>query len=130
MAPVRWSPDGRSVAYVVAAKREDDPTAGLWVNDFKNPPRQIFKGWVDWWLVRGPGNDIYFLEAKPDLNGVLCKIGWNGAGLTRTSATIPMIQFLLGGPWTKLTGSFHGVAGRTLRGVPGADGGGGEYWND
>jgi eukaryotic-like serine/threonine-protein kinase len=92
MAPVRWSPDGRSVAYVVAAKREDDPAAGLWVSDFKNPPRQIFKGWVDWWLVRGPGNDIYFIEAKPDMNGVLCKIGWNGAGLTRTSVAIPMIH--------------------------------------
>ncbi len=92
MAPVRWSPDGRSVAYVVAAKREDDPAAGLWVTDLKNPPRQIFKGWVDWWLVRGPGNDIYFIEAKPDMNGVLCKIGWNGAGLTRTAVTIPMIH--------------------------------------
>jgi Tol biopolymer transport system component len=92
MAPVRWSPDGRSVAYVVAGKREDDPAAGLWVNDFKNPPRQIFEGWVDWWLVRGPGNDIYFMEAKPDMNGVLCKIGWDGSGLTRTSAIIPMIH--------------------------------------
>lgn len=92
MAPVRWSPDGRSVAYVVAAKREDDPAAGLWVNDFKNPPRQIFKGWVDWWLIRSPGNDIYFMEAKPDMNGVLCKIGWDGSGLTRTSVIIPMIH--------------------------------------
>jgi eukaryotic-like serine/threonine-protein kinase len=90
-APLRWSPDGRSVAYVVAASREEDPAAGLWVNDFKNPPRQIFRGWADWWFVRGQGNEIYFLEGKPDLNGVLCKIGWDGQGLTRMSATIPMI---------------------------------------
>jgi Tol biopolymer transport system component len=91
-APLRWSPDGRSVAYVVAATREEDPAAGLWVNDFKNPPRQIFRGWADWWFVRGLGNDIYFIEGKPDLNGVLCKIGWDGQGFTRTSATIPMIH--------------------------------------
>jgi Tol biopolymer transport system component len=89
-ASVRWSPDGRSVAYVVAASREEDPAAGLWVSDFKSPPRQIFRGWADWWFVRGPGNQIYFIEGKPDLNGVLCKIGWDGGGLTRTSAIIPM----------------------------------------
>ena len=91
-ASLRWSPDGRAAAYVVAASREEDPAAGLWVTDFKNPPRQIFRGWADWWFVRGPGNEIYFIEGKPDLNGVLCKIGWDGQGLTRTSVTIPMID--------------------------------------
>jgi Tol biopolymer transport system component len=84
---LRWSPDGRSVAYIVGASREDDPNAGLWVDDFKNPPRQIFRGWVEGY-ARGPGNEIYFLEGKPDLNGVLWKVGWNGEGLTRTSTTI------------------------------------------
>ncbi len=87
---LRWSPDGRSVAYVVNASREDDPNAGLWVDDLKNPPRQIFRGWVHG-DARGPRNEIYFLEGKPDLNGVLWKVGWNGQGLTRTSADIRII---------------------------------------
>ena len=84
---LRWSPDGRSVAYLVGASREDDPNAGLWVDDFQNPPRQVFRGWVEGYAL-GPGNEIYFLEGKPDLNGVLCKVGWNGQGLTRTSTII------------------------------------------
>jgi Tol biopolymer transport system component len=87
---LRWSPDGRSAAYVVDASREDDPNAGLWVDDFKTAPRQVFRGWVDSY-ARGPGNEIYFLEGKPDLNGVLWKVGWSGQGLTRTSTTIRLI---------------------------------------
>jgi Tol biopolymer transport system component len=87
---LRWSPDGRSVAYIVDASREDDPKAGLWVDDFKSAPRQVFRGWVGWY-ARGPGNEIYFVEGKPDLNGVLWKVGWNGQGLTRTSTTIRLI---------------------------------------
>ena len=89
--PIFWSPDERSVAYILAATREDDPNAGLWVNDFKGPPRQIFHGWVDW-LAPGAGNEIYFIEGKPDLKGVLCKILWNGQNLERTSVTIPMVH--------------------------------------
>ena len=91
-APLRWSPDGHSVAYIVAATRQEDPNAGVWVTDFKNPPRHIFSGWADWWTARGPGNQIYFVEGKPDLKGTLCRIGWNGQGLVRTNATIPMIH--------------------------------------
>jgi serine/threonine-protein kinase len=94
---LRWSPDGRSVAYVLDASREDDPNAGFWVNDFKAAPRQIFRGWVLWY-ARGPGNEIYFLEGKPDLNGVLWKVAWNGQGLTRTSTTIRLIHSY----WTQL----------------------------
>jgi dipeptidyl aminopeptidase/acylaminoacyl peptidase len=87
---LRWSPDGNSVAYIVDAGREDDPNAGLWVDDFKNPPRQIFRGWVQGY-ARGPRKEIYFLEGRPDLNDVLWKVGWKGEGLTRTSATIRLI---------------------------------------
>jgi hypothetical protein len=35
---------------------------------------------------------LYFIEGKADLSGVLWKVGWNGQGLERTAATIPMIQ--------------------------------------
>ena len=90
LGPLRWSPDERSVAYMVRASRQDDPNAGLWVTDFKSPPRQLFRGWVDWY-ARGPGNEIDFIAGKPDLNGALWKVQWNGQGLTRTSITVPMI---------------------------------------
>jgi serine/threonine protein kinase len=93
---LRWvafgfSPDGRSIAYVVDPHREDDPGAGLWVDDLKNPPRQLFCGWVLWY-VRAPHNEIYLLEGKPDLKAVLWKLNWNGQGLQRTAVTIPMIR--------------------------------------
>lgn len=87
--PLRWSPDGRSIAYVVHARTEGDPAAGLWVEDFKSSPRQIFHGWVDTYAV-GPGVQIYIVQGEPDLNGVIWKVRWDGQGLTRLSATLPM----------------------------------------
>jgi len=85
------SPDGRSVAYMVRARGENDPKAGLWVTDFKNEPRQIFRGWVVW-FARGPNRDVYLLEGKPDLNGVLWKVGWDGRGLSRIPMPVPLIH--------------------------------------
>jgi Tol biopolymer transport system component/tRNA A-37 threonylcarbamoyl transferase component Bud32 len=89
-APILGSPDGRLVAYIVASTKEDDPNAGLWVTDFKNPPRQIFRGWADWWIARGPNQQIYFVKGRPDLKGELCRVGWNGENLASTSATARM----------------------------------------
>jgi serine/threonine protein kinase/Tol biopolymer transport system component len=86
-----WSPDEHSVAYVLGPHKQDDPKAGLWVTDFKNPPRQVFRGWVIG-VARGPGNELYLLEGKPDLNGILWKVNWNGQGLTRTRWTLPIIN--------------------------------------
>ncbi|MGH7223725.1 MAG: protein kinase domain-containing protein, partial [Gemmataceae bacterium] len=84
--PLRWSSDGRSIAYVVQARMENDPVAGLWVEDFKNPPRQAFRGWVDTYAV-GPNDEIFIVEGKSDLNGVIWKVRWDGQGLTRLSVT-------------------------------------------
>ncbi|HET9401855.1 MAG TPA: protein kinase [Candidatus Acidoferrales bacterium] len=89
-APILWSPDQRQVAYVVASIKEDDPNAGLWVTDFKSSPRQIFRGWADWWIARGPNEQIYFVKGRPDLKGELWKVGWNGGNLASTSATARM----------------------------------------
>lgn len=85
----RWSPDSHSVAYIVNPSQENDSREGLWLSDLKTPPRQIFHGWVLWY-ARGPKNQIYFLEGKPDLNGVFWKIGWHGQGLVRLPLTIPL----------------------------------------
>ena len=46
----------------------------------------------DSWFAPGPNGKIYFLEGKPDLGGVLWRVGWDGQGLERTSAVIPMIS--------------------------------------
>jgi hypothetical protein len=80
----RWSSDGRSFAYVVSPEREGDASAGLWVEAFGSPPRQVFRGWVIWY-TRGPGDEIVVQEGKPDLNGVLWKVGWDGRKPERLS---------------------------------------------
>jgi len=50
----RWSSDENSIAYMLSASRENDPTAGVWITDFKSAPRQVFRGWVCWlpWTQR------------------------------------------------------------------------------
>jgi Tol biopolymer transport system component len=83
----RWSPDGRSIAYMVLPRQQNDPSAGLWVNDLKNPPRQLFRGWVAWYAWERSGN-IYLLEGKPDLNGVLWRLGSDGQRLRSIAANI------------------------------------------
>jgi Tol biopolymer transport system component len=91
--PLRWSPDQHSIACVVLPSKENDPNAGLWVDDFKSPPRQVFRGWV-LGFARGPGNEIYLLDGKPDLSAVLWKVGWNGQGPARTSASARLLYNL------------------------------------
>jgi Tol biopolymer transport system component len=81
----RWSPDGRAIAYLVRPRQQHDPSAGLWVNDLKNPPRQLFQGWVVWYAWERSGN-IYLLEGKADLNGVLWQLDSDGHRLRSTSA--------------------------------------------
>jgi Tol biopolymer transport system component len=105
---LHWSPDGHSIAYVVAASRENDLAAGLWVDDFKNPPRQVFRGWVDS-CARGSDGEMFFIEGKPDLRGVLWKVGWNGQGLERAAATIPLIQDYMQDP-VRAPGDYFGVS--------------------
>jgi Tol biopolymer transport system component len=81
----RWSPDGRSIAYLVLPQQQNDPSAGLWVNDLKSPPRQLFRGWVAVYAWERSGN-IYLLEGKPNLNGVLWRLDSDGQRLSSTSA--------------------------------------------
>jgi Tol biopolymer transport system component len=81
---LRYSPDGQAVAYILSAGTETDPLAGLWVEDFKSPPRQVFRGWVTSY-ARGPGDEILLLEGKADLQGVVWKVRWDGHGLNRVA---------------------------------------------
>ncbi len=86
---LRWSPDGRSVAYVISPSEEHDPLAGLWVEDFTTAPRQLFRGWITWY-ARSPGPAIVLQEGKGDLNGALWRVGWDGEGQTRLTS-IPLV---------------------------------------
>jgi len=104
----RWSPDDHSVAYIVNPMKEDDPQAGLWVLDLNKPPRQVFRGWVTWY-ARGPKNEIYFVQGKADLNGVLSKVDWSGRGLTRVPVTVPLpFDYWFDAPFTQLDISSDG----------------------
>jgi Tol biopolymer transport system component len=86
-----WSPDRRSISYMVFQTREDDPQAGLWLFDGQGPARQVFHGWVAAYMP-GPGNQIYVLQGKADLKGVLWKLDWSGHGLTQVPLSLP-VQF-------------------------------------
>ncbi|MBV8114516.1 MAG: PD40 domain-containing protein [Silvibacterium sp.] len=98
----RWSPDHQSIAYMVNPMQEGDPRTGLWVFDRHGPPSQVFRGWITWYAW-APGNELYFIQAKPDLEGVLWKVDRSGRGLTRVPVNIslpfdywyavPMTQF-------------------------------------
>ena len=88
-ALLRWSPDRQSIAFRVDPKEEGDARAGVWAFDRNGPPRQIFRGWVAWY-VWGPGNKIYLIEAKPDAQGVLWKLDRSGRDLTRIPVSIPL----------------------------------------
>jgi dipeptidyl aminopeptidase/acylaminoacyl peptidase len=87
----RWSPDRRSISFMVYQTREDDPQAGLWLFDGHGPPRQVFRGWVAAYAP-GPGNQIYVLQGQADLNGVLWRLDWSGDGLKRVPLSLP-VQF-------------------------------------
>jgi Tol biopolymer transport system component len=83
----RWSPDHQSIAYKVNPTQEGDARAGVWVFDRNGPPRQVFRGWIAWYAW-GPGNEIYCIQAKPDLQGVLWKVDRSGRDLTRVPVSI------------------------------------------
>jgi Tol biopolymer transport system component len=84
----RWSPDNRSIAYIVNPTQEDDPDSGLWVFDLNKEPRQIFRGWAVWFALAK--NEIYLIQGKADQQGVLWKVDWSGRDLTRVPLTVPL----------------------------------------
>jgi serine/threonine protein kinase len=96
----RWSPDHRLISYMVSQTREDDPQAGLWLFDGQGPPRQVFHGWVAGY-ARGPANQIYLVQGKGDMLGVLWKLDWTGHGLTRVPVSVPLaFDYWFDQPWT------------------------------
>ena len=88
---VRSSSDGSSIAYAVTSQMENDPAAGVWVTDFKTPPRQIFRGWACAFAVDAHDN-IFILKGKADLNGEMWTMKWDGSGLSRASGTLPLLE--------------------------------------
>jgi serine/threonine protein kinase len=87
---LRWSAAGNAVAYVITARQEDDPVAGIWITDFTTAPRQVFRGWVSWYAVDAQ-NNIFILKGKDDLNAELWKVKWDGSGLSRVPGGIPLL---------------------------------------
>jgi Tol biopolymer transport system component len=86
---LRWSADRQSIAFALNPTHEGDPRTGVWVVDRNGPPRQIFRGWIAWYAW-GPGNEIYLVQSKPDLQSVLWKVDKNGHDLTRIPVSIPL----------------------------------------
>ena len=88
---LRSSSDGNSIAYGVISQQENDPAAGVWITDFKSPPRQVFRGWACAFAVDANDN-IFILKGKGDLNGEIWKVKWDGSGLSRVSGTLPLVE--------------------------------------
>ena len=63
---LRWASNGSSVAYGVASPQENDLADGVWVTDFKTPPRQVFRAWVCWFAVDALDN-VFILKGNADL---------------------------------------------------------------
>lgn len=87
---LRWASNGSSVAYSVLSPQKNDPADGVWVTDFKTPPRQVFRGWVCWFAVDALDN-IFVLKGNADLNGEVWKVKWDGSGLSRIPGTLPLL---------------------------------------
>ncbi len=86
---LRWSPDGRRVAYAVNPRQENDPDAGVWIRGFDGSPRQIFRGWVVWYAWVSP-EELFVAEGKPDLRGVLWRVRPEGPAPQPVLAPIPL----------------------------------------
>lgn len=91
MGYLRWSADGKSVAYSLWSQKGNDPNDGVWVSDFKSAPRQLFRGWACGYSFAADSKDnIFFLKGKGDLNGEIWKAKWDGSGLSRVPGTFPV----------------------------------------
>jgi eukaryotic-like serine/threonine-protein kinase len=86
----RWSADGSAVVYAVVSQQENDPTAGIWVTDFKAAPRQVYRGWVQNFAVDAQ-DEIFMVKSKSDLNGELWKVRLDGSGLSHFPGVIPLL---------------------------------------
>jgi Tol biopolymer transport system component len=84
---LRWSRDGRLLAYSLPPRRAGDPQAGAWVYDFRNPPRQVFQGWVLWqeWTHAG---DLLVAQGQSDLKASLWRVRLDGSPPVKT-ITLP-----------------------------------------
>lgn len=88
---LRSSLDGNSIAYAVISQQENDPAAGVWITDFKAPPRQVFRGWACAFAADAHDN-IFVLKGKGDLTGEIWKVKWDGSGVSRVSGTLPLVE--------------------------------------
>ncbi len=86
----RWSADGRRIAYIISSSRQDDPEAGLWVYDFQDKPRQVFRGWVSWYAWAG-AEELFIVEGKPDLKAWLWRLRLDGTTAQRIPGSVPLV---------------------------------------
>ena len=83
-----WSPDGRSFAYAVPPSIQAQANAGVWTVTMDGTRRQVFAGWAVWFAFDRAG-DILVLEGKPDLRGLLWRVGRGGQ--RSTLAEVPLL---------------------------------------
>ena len=92
MGVLRWSSDGKSVAYLISSGEQNNPADGIWTTDFKTAPRQLFHGWAcPYTLAVDAHDNIFFLKGKDDLKGEVWRVKWDGSGLSSVPGTLPLL---------------------------------------
>jgi hypothetical protein len=67
-----WAPDGRAIAFAIPPAA-GSAQAGLWIEPFDGPRRQVFRGWVLWFAWTS-GGQLLVLEGKANLKGVIWQV--------------------------------------------------------
>jgi Tol biopolymer transport system component/DNA-binding winged helix-turn-helix (wHTH) protein len=90
---LRWSPDGRRFAAVVNARKLNDAATGVWVYDLLDGKRQqVFHGWAAYYAWSG-AQELLVIEVKPDLNGILWRVRWDGSPPLNTGSVRVLYSF-------------------------------------
>jgi hypothetical protein len=90
----QWSPSGRFIAYRVEPREAGDVRGGLWLYNFKDPPSQLFRGWVVRAAWAGE-DELIVVEGKANLKAPVWRVFTNGRGPSRTPIRVPLVYSYL-----------------------------------
>ncbi len=87
----RWSPSGRFIAYRLEPREAGDAQAGLWVYNFEDAPRQLFRGWVVR-AVWASEDELIVVEGKANMKAPVWRVYADGRAPVRTPTTLQLVH--------------------------------------
>src|SRR5262249_24026481 len=87
----QWSPSGQAIAYRVDASSAGDENTGLWLYDFTNAPRQLYRGWIVRfaWVNE---HELIVIAGSPDLKAAVWRVYVDGHPASRTPVVLRISQ--------------------------------------